>query len=71
LSKFASNPGSGLLIASGWMSVAASLLHIGCIIGGPDWYRFFGAGEQMAKMAERGLCFAIGAWRAWAVLSQK
>jgi hypothetical protein len=37
------------------MSVAASLLHVACIIGGPDWYRFFGAGEQMAQMAERGL----------------
>jgi heme/copper-type cytochrome/quinol oxidase subunit 3 len=36
------------------MSVAASLLHIGCIIGGPDWYRFFGAGEVLARAAERG-----------------
>lgn len=36
------------------MSAAASLLHIGCIIGGPDWYRFFGAGEQVARAAERG-----------------
>lgn len=42
------------LIAAAWMSVAASLLHIGCIIGGPDWYRFFGAGEAMALAAERG-----------------
>lgn len=42
------------LIAAAWMSVAASLLHIGCIIGGPAWYRFFGAGEQMARAAERG-----------------
>ena len=42
------------LIAGGWLSVAASLLHIGCIIGGPDWYRFFGAGEGMARAAERG-----------------
>ena len=49
-----SNPGSLWLIASGWMSVAASLLHFGCIFGGPDWYRFFGAGEQMARMAEQG-----------------
>jgi hypothetical protein len=55
LSEFPANPGSGLLVLSGWLSVAASLLHIGCIIGGPDWYRFFGAGEQMAQMAERGL----------------
>ncbi|TQF71051.1 hypothetical protein [Pseudoalteromonas luteoviolacea] len=32
----------------------AALLHIGCIIFGPDWYRFLGAGEQMASMAEAG-----------------
>ena len=42
------------LIAGGVLSVAASALHIGCIIGGPDWYRFFGAGEAMAQAAERG-----------------
>ena len=42
------------LLAAGWMSVAASLLHVGCIIGGPDWYRFFGAGEVMAQAAARG-----------------
>ena len=42
------------LIVGGWLSTAASLLHIGCIIGGPDWYRFFGAGEAMASAAERG-----------------
>jgi hypothetical protein len=42
------------LLAAGWMSMAASLLHIACIIGGPDWYRFFGAGEELARAAERG-----------------
>ena len=42
------------LIIGGWLSVAASMLHIGCIIGGPEWYRFFGAGEAMATMAEQG-----------------
>ena len=42
------------LIVGGCLSLAASLLHIGCIIGGPDWYRFFGAGEAMAQAAERG-----------------
>lgn len=42
------------LVLGGVLSAAASLLHIGCIIGGPDWYRFFGAGEEMARMAERG-----------------
>ena len=42
------------LIIGGLLSVAASLLHIGCIIGGPAWYRFFGAGEGVARAAERG-----------------
>lgn len=49
--KPARNPA---LIIGGVLSVAACLLHIGCIIGGPAWYRFFGAGEAMATMAEQG-----------------
>ena len=55
------------LIVAGALSVVASLLHIGCIIGGPAWYRFFGAGEAMARAAERGeiypalITFAIAA----------
>ncbi|MET1756804.1 hypothetical protein ABVV53_15265 [Novosphingobium sp. RD2P27] len=36
------------------MSSAASLLHFATIVGGPDWYRFFGAGEELARAAERG-----------------
>jgi hypothetical protein len=42
------------LIAGGIFSAAASLLHLACIAGGPDWYRFFGAGEELAQAAERG-----------------
>lgn len=42
------------LIVAGSLSLVASLLHIGCIVGGPAWYRFFGAGEAMARAAERG-----------------
>jgi hypothetical protein len=42
------------LVAGGLLSLAASALHIGCIVGGPEWYRFFGAGEAMAQAAERG-----------------
>lgn len=43
-----------------WMLVAAgctflvSLLHILVMVGGPDLYRYFGAGEQMAVLAEQG-----------------
>lgn len=42
------------LIAAGSMSAAASAAHLAVIAGGPSWYRFFGAGERMARAAERG-----------------
>ena len=42
-----------LLVAAA-LSIAASLLHLACIIGGPDWYRALGAGERMAQLAARG-----------------
>ena len=32
----------------------AAALHLAIIAGGPAWYRFFGAGERMVKMASRG-----------------
>lgn len=34
--------------------MAAAILHIATIIGGPEWYRFFGAGERLASMAAEG-----------------
>ena len=43
------------LIAGGTLSALAALLHIAVILGGPEWYRFFGAGEGMARAAERGM----------------
>lgn len=42
------------LIVGGWLSVVAALLHIACIFGGGDWYRFFGAGEELARADEAG-----------------
>ncbi|MBU1539478.1 MAG: hypothetical protein KKC29_04990 [Alphaproteobacteria bacterium] len=42
------------LIVGGVLSAAASVLHLAVIVGGPDWYRFFGAGERMARLAEQG-----------------
>jgi hypothetical protein len=45
------------LVAAGCLSAAAGFLHLGVIAGGPDWYRFFGAGEKMARMAEQGSAF--------------
>ena len=43
-----------VLILAGCLSALAALLHVAVIFGGPDWYRFFGAGEGMARAAERG-----------------
>ena len=40
-----------LLVVAGALSALAALAHIGCIYFGASWYRFFGAGEQMAIMA--------------------
>ena len=42
------------LAFGGGLSFLAAALHIAVIFGGPDWYRFVGAGEKMAQMAERG-----------------
>ena len=46
--------GRSWLVAGGVLSLTAALLHLASIIGGPDWYRFFGAGERLARMAEQG-----------------
>jgi hypothetical protein len=48
------NRGRPWLIAAAALSGGASLLHLAVIAGGPAWYRFFGAGEAMARMAEQG-----------------
>ncbi|MEW6997434.1 hypothetical protein AADZ86_07005 [Colwelliaceae bacterium BS250] len=42
------------LIIAGTLSAIVALLHIGCIYFGAPWYRFFGAGERMAVLAEQG-----------------
>ena len=43
-----------LLLLGGVLSLAAALLHLACIVGGPSWYRFLGAGEGTARAAQRG-----------------
>ena len=42
------------LVVGGVLSASAALAHLAVIAGGPDWYRFFGAGEGMARAAARG-----------------
>lgn len=48
-----------LLFVGGTLSLLASLTHIAIIFGGPNWYRFFGAGEKMAQMAAHGEIYPI------------
>jgi len=65
------------LIVGAMLSALAALLHVGCIIFGASWYRFFGAGEQMAQMAEAGslrptiitllITIILGAWSLYAL----
>ncbi len=45
------------LLAGALGTMLAALAHVGCILFGADWYRFFGAGEQMAQMAAQGLWY--------------
>lgn len=42
------------LILGAVLSAIAAVLHVGCIVFGASWYRFFGAGEQMARWADAG-----------------
>jgi len=65
-----------LLLAAGALSACAALLHVGCIVFGASWYRFFGAGERLARAAERGeampalvtsgIVLVLAAWAAFA-----
>jgi hypothetical protein len=70
------NAGDRLLVFGGSLTGVAALLHVAIIVGGPDWYRFFGAGERMARLAARGsiyptvitACIAavLGVWALYA-----
>ena len=42
------------LLAGAASSAIAALLHLGCIVFGAPWYRFFGAGERMARLSAAG-----------------
>ena len=58
------------------LSAIAAVLHIGIIVKGAPWYRFFGAGEDFAKAAEQGklwphlatfgIAIVLAAWSAYA-----
>ena len=46
--------GSFQLKIAAILSFIAAAVHVAIILGGPDWYRYFGAGEEMAQLAEAG-----------------
>ena len=46
-------PNIALVIAA-CLSAVAAMLHVGIVIGGAQWYRFFGAGERLACAAAAG-----------------
>jgi len=45
------------LRAGATLSFIAAAFHVAIIVGGASWYRFFGAGEQMALASEAGELF--------------
>jgi uncharacterized membrane protein YecN with MAPEG domain len=49
-----SRPHEPWLVAAAVLSGVASALHLATIAGGAPWYRFLGAGERMARLAEAG-----------------
>jgi hypothetical protein len=65
------------LVAAAIADAIAAALHFGCIVFGAGWYRFLGAGEAMARLAEQGdprpdrMAAGIGAilllWAAYAL----
>lgn len=59
------------------LSAIAAILHLLIIVGGPNWYRFFGAGERFAVAAAQGryypalvttgIAAVLGVWSAYAL----
>lgn len=65
------------LIVGAFLSALAALLHVGIIVGGARWYRFFGAGQAMARACEQGrwypaivtsaIALVLATWSAYAL----
>lgn len=68
--------GSTLLLLAAVLSALAALAHVCVVVGGPSWYRFFGAGEGMAQLAATGswypaaitigIALVLATWSAYA-----
>jgi uncharacterized membrane protein len=65
------------LVTGAALTAIAALLHVGCIVFGASWYRFLGAGERMARLAEAGsampalitlgIAAVLGTWSLYAL----
>ena len=42
------------LIIGGCLSICAGILHLLIIVKGAKWYEFFGAGEKLVRLSEKG-----------------
>jgi len=49
------------LKVAGASCLAISALHVAIMIGGPAWFRYFGAGEELAQLAEQGTWYPVAA----------
>ncbi len=66
-----------LLMLGAVLSALAALIHVACIHFGAQWYRFLGAGEEMATLAEAGswkpgiitagIAAVLGVWSLYAL----
>ena len=54
MSDLDSSPGGRMLALAGSLSAAVASLHFGIILAGAPAYRYFGAGERMARADEHG-----------------
>ncbi len=54
----ANHPNPALIVAA-VLSTLAALMHFCVIAGGAPWYRFFGAGEHMARAASAGRAYPV------------
>lgn len=69
--------GACWLILAAALNALAALIHVGVVLGGPDWYRRFGAGEGMARLAAQGsaypalvtlgIALVLATWAAYAL----
>jgi hypothetical protein len=70
-------PYNALLVVAAGLSTIAALLHVAIIVGGAQWYRFFGAGERMAlasaagrwypAIVTAGIALVLSVWAAYAL----